>query len=210
MLKNTTFSRYTNTLARRSSVRAQPLLSQLHTRPRCLQTLRASSGVESYVVKPIANEADLEAERTWLATAMATWLDEEWTVLPEHKQLGVKRGGREAAHGRSVCSSAERSGQAAASAYVELRRRGEDDMGSVVLAVASELLRPELAAAFRASFTDPFEVSNKLVETVMLRDGCDVCCTSQADRDRIQRINVIMSSGDSSSEAGVCLGKERD
>ncbi|GLC56887.1 hypothetical protein PLESTB_001159900 [Pleodorina starrii] len=108
---------------------------------------------------------------------MTTWLDEEWTVLPEHAQLG----------------------QAAADAYVRLRRRGEDDMGSVVLAVASELLRPELSAAFRASFTDPFEVSNKLVETVMLRDGCDVCCTSPSDKDRIQRVNEMMMSSSSSS-----------
>ncbi len=49
-------------------------------------------------------------------------------------------------------------GQAAAEAYVALRRQGEDDMGSIVLGVGQQLLRPELAAAFRASFTGPFEV----------------------------------------------------
>ncbi|KXZ53247.1 TTL5 protein [Gonium pectorale] len=86
-------------------------------------------------------------------------------------------------------------GKAAADAYVGLRQSGDDDMGSLVLAIASELLRTELQPAFRASFTDPFEVSNKLCETVMLRDGCDVCCTSEQDRERIERVNQIVSSG---------------
>lgn len=41
---------------------------------------------------------------------------------------------------------------------MSLRRQGEDDMASIVLGVGQQLLRQELAAAFRASFTDPFEV----------------------------------------------------
>ncbi|KAG2486499.1 hypothetical protein HYH03_014801 [Edaphochlamys debaryana] len=118
------------------------------------------------------NEVELEAERLWLATALTTWLDEEWTVLPEHGDLA----------------------KAAAEAFVSLRRSGETDMGAIVLGVAGQLQAPALAGAFRATFTDPFEVSNKLVETVMLKDGCNVCCTSDADRERIQRVNAMMSS----------------
>ncbi|PNH12945.1 hypothetical protein TSOC_000061 [Tetrabaena socialis] len=131
------------------------------------------SGVEGYTIKPLKTEAELEAERIFLSTALSTWLDEEWTVLPEHQRLG----------------------KAAAEAYVALRRGGDDDMGSVVLSLASELLRPELSAAFHASFTGPFDVANKLVEMVMMRDGCDVCCTSPADRERIDRVNTLLSSG---------------
>ncbi|PNW76099.1 hypothetical protein CHLRE_12g547850v5 [Chlamydomonas reinhardtii] len=128
-----------------------------------------SAEIDSYLLKPLTG--DVEFESAWISTALATWLDEEWTVLPEHQVLA----------------------KAAADAYVGLRRKGENDMGNLVLAVASELLSPELAPAFRASFTSPFEVSNKLSETVMLKDGCDVCCTSAADRERIERVNQLMS-----------------
>ncbi|KAG2446490.1 hypothetical protein HYH02_008481 [Chlamydomonas schloesseri] len=130
-----------------------------------------SAEIDSYVLKPLSGDVEIEAERLWISTALATWLDEEWTVLPEHQLLA----------------------KAAADAYVGLRRKGENDVGNLVLAVASELMSPNLAPAFRASFTDPFEVSNKLSETVMLKDGCDVCCISAADRERIERINQIMS-----------------
>lgn len=35
---------------------------------------------------------------------------------------------------------------------------------------------------------------------VMMRDGCDVCCTTAQDRERLQRVDALL--GDSSSGAG--------
>ena len=32
------------------------------------------------------------------------------------------------------------------------------------------------------------QVANKVVELVMMKGGCDVCCTSEADRERMERI----------------------
>ena len=34
------------------------------------------------------------------------------------------------------------------------------------------------------------QVANKVVELVMMKGGCDVCCTSEADRERMERIEA--------------------
>ena len=32
------------------------------------------------------------------------------------------------------------------------------------------------------------QVANKVIELVMMQSGCDVCCTSEADRERMERV----------------------
>ena len=32
------------------------------------------------------------------------------------------------------------------------------------------------------------QVANKVMELVMMQSGCDVCCTSEADRERMERV----------------------
>jgi hypothetical protein len=63
---------------------------------------------------------------------VALWLDEEWTPLDVHKDLG----------------------QAAAEAYGNLRGSGETDMGDLLLGLSNELM----TFNFRETFTGPFEV----------------------------------------------------
>jgi len=63
---------------------------------------------------------------------IATWLDEEWTPLEVHQQLG----------------------QAAGSAYVTCRQQGDNDMSSLVLSLSNELL----AFNYRETFVNAFEV----------------------------------------------------
>jgi hypothetical protein len=44
-----------------------------------------------------------------------------------------------------------------------------------------------------AAFTSAFEVGNKVSELLMLRQGCDVCCTSEEDKARFVRVDAAMS-----------------
>jgi hypothetical protein len=95
---------------------------------------------------------------------IAQWLDEEWTPLQVHERLGA----------------------AAAEAYLRVRSTGENEAGGVLLQLIPELQ----AFNYRDTFVNAFEVGNKVIELVMLREGRDVCCTSDADLERVQASQV--------------------
>lgn len=63
---------------------------------------------------------------------IAIWLDEEWTPLEVHIELG----------------------KAAGAAYVACRQQGNDDMSSLVLGLSNELM----AFNYRETFVNAFEV----------------------------------------------------
>ena len=44
-----------------------------------------------------------------------------------------------------------------------------------------------LVGRLRSARPSPLQVSNKVAELLMLRQGCDVCCTTAQDRSAIQR-----------------------
>jgi hypothetical protein len=67
-----------------------------------------------------------------ISNIISTWLDEEWTPLDVHQQLG----------------------EAAGAAYVTCRQQGDDDMSSLVLGLSNELL----AFNYRETFVNAFEV----------------------------------------------------
>ncbi len=67
-----------------------------------------------------------------VSTQIRTWLDEEWTPLAVHAEVG----------------------EAAAKALIRMRLDGEVEMGSIVLGLGSELL----SFNFRETFTGAFEV----------------------------------------------------
>lgn len=67
-----------------------------------------------------------------ISSIISTWLDEEWTPLDVHQQLG----------------------EAAGAAYVTCRQQGDDDMSSLVLGLSNELL----AFNYRETFVNAFEV----------------------------------------------------
>lgn len=56
-------------------------------------------------------------------------------------------------------------------------------MADVVLDLSSELQ----TFNFRDAFVDAFEVSNKVVELMMQRQGIDVCCSTDQDASLTER-----------------------
>lgn len=94
---------------------------------------------------------------------VALWLDEEWTPQPEHTALG----------------------RAAGDAYAALRAAGEDEMGGLLLGLVDRLGAFD---GWRECFVGPFDVANKVVEMLMLRDGTEVCCASDDDCTRADRL----------------------
>jgi len=61
------------------------------------------------------------------------------------------------------------------------------DIGSILLGIGAELQ----AFDFQETFTDAFEVANKVAELLMVNQGCDVCCRSDDDRERTERIGLL-------------------
>eukprot|EP00197_Chlamydomonas_leiostraca_P005342 CAMPEP_0202861580 /NCGR_PEP_ID=MMETSP1391-20130828/2933_1 /ASSEMBLY_ACC=CAM_ASM_000867 /TAXON_ID=1034604 /ORGANISM="Chlamydomonas leiostraca, Strain SAG 11-49" /LENGTH=213 /DNA_ID=CAMNT_0049540995 /DNA_START=11 /DNA_END=652 /DNA_ORIENTATION=- len=127
----------------------------------------SSTDVESFMLPPITSDNQLQQDKNWLAVQVTTWLNEEWTPLDIHAQVG----------------------EAAGEAYVAARRAGEDEVGGVLLAVGSQLL----VFDFHDTFVNGFEVANKVSELLMLRAGCDVCCTSVDDRERVLRVDDALA-----------------
>eukprot|EP00884_Botryococcus_braunii_P006273 jgi/Botrbrau1/15647/Bobra.4_1s0031.1 len=115
------------------------------------------------VVLPPSTEDMLEFERAWIAAQLQAWLDEEWLMQPVHKDLSIF----------------------ASEVYLELRKRGADDLGDVVLSLGTELLQFD----YNDTFTGAFEVANKVSELLMLKMGVDVCCVSSADLERFKRVD---------------------
>ena len=74
-------------------------------------------------------------------------------------------------------------------AYTKLRQQGQDDVSDLVLELANELL----TFNYRETFVNAFEVSNKVVQLLMIRQGCDVCCASADDLTAIERYEELLS-----------------
>lgn len=69
-------------------------------------------------------------------------------------------------------------------------------MSDLVLGLATELLG---GFDFHPTFTSAFEVSNKVVELLMLRGGCVVCC---ADTEAIARYEAVLQEERAGAGAG--------
>lgn len=57
-------------------------------------------------------------------------------------------------------------------------------MGTVLLALSSRMLEFD----YHDTFVNAFDVSNKVIELLMMDMGTDVCCTSDADRARLETV----------------------
>eukprot|EP00200_Dunaliella_tertiolecta_P001445 CAMPEP_0202349934 /NCGR_PEP_ID=MMETSP1126-20121109/7213_1 /ASSEMBLY_ACC=CAM_ASM_000457 /TAXON_ID=3047 /ORGANISM="Dunaliella tertiolecta, Strain CCMP1320" /LENGTH=178 /DNA_ID=CAMNT_0048941815 /DNA_START=144 /DNA_END=680 /DNA_ORIENTATION=+ len=117
-----------------------------------------------YIMPPVTDPA---TEKEWLQLQMLEWLNEEWsapTTVEPHVKLA----------------------EATAMAYMKARASGQNDMTDILLALSTEL---STSFDFFETFTDPFEVSNKAIEVLMLRDGADVCCAHEADKARVGRVS---------------------
>lgn len=91
-----------------------------------------------------------EKEEEWLQQSLHTWLNEEF--LPEAVNLKIA--------------------QRAAKIFVRQRMEGENDLGSLVIAIIAEMR----AFDFSRSFYSEFAVANAVSDLILDSLGIDRCC----------------------------------
>jgi len=103
-------------------------------------------------VKPIILPAmeNPEQEREWLQVALKKWLDEEF--IPERVNNDIA--------------------QQAAQIFVRQRLEGENDLGSLVVAIITEMQ----AFDFSSSFYGEFAIANAVSDLILDSLGYDRCC----------------------------------
>jgi len=127
---------------------------------------------------------DVDADGEWIEGMVTLWLDDEWERGSEINRM--------------IASRVKR-------AYVEAMRRelangvesdagGDEHYPSLVMALIDDLLTFD----FTDAFVNAFEVGNKVIEMLMLRDGVDVCCVSEEDVTREWRLRAGADGGDAS------------
>jgi hypothetical protein len=100
------------------------------------------------VTLPPIKDPELEGE--WLQTALQRWLDQEF--IPEAVNGKISR--------------------QAAQIFVRQRLEGENDLGSLVIAIVTEMQ----AFDFRESFFSEFAVANAVSDLILDSLGIDRCC----------------------------------
>jgi hypothetical protein len=85
-------------------------------------------------------------------------------------------------------------------AYRKLRQQGQDNVSELVLELAIEL---QQFGSWWDAFTNEYEVSNKIVELLMVRQGCDLCCATAADLSAIQRYEGKLAAETAAEEGAV-------
>lgn len=91
-----------------------------------------------------------EEERVWLQSSLQQWLDEEF--LPETVNQKI----------------AHRASQI----YIRQRLEGENDLGSLVIAIVTEMQ----AFDFSRSFYSEFAIANAVSDLILDSLGIDRCC----------------------------------
>src|SRR5512141_989583 len=93
---------------------------------------------------------DPQQEGEWLRVALQTWLDQEF--IPEAINQNIA--------------------QRAAQIFVRQRLEGENDLGSLVIAIIAEMQ----AFDFRETFFSEFAVANAVSDLILDSLGIDRCC----------------------------------
>jgi hypothetical protein len=93
---------------------------------------------------------DPQEEGQWLQVALQDWLDREF--LPEMINITIS--------------------QRAAQIFVRQRLEGENDLGSLVIAIVTEMQ----AFDFRESFYSEFAIANAVSDLILDSLGVDRCC----------------------------------
>ena len=91
-----------------------------------------------------------QKEGDWLKLNLHNWLDQEFIPEPINQTI------------------AER----AAQIYVRQRLEGENDLGSLVIAIITEMQ----AFDFRESFYSEFAIANAISDLILASLGIDTCC----------------------------------
>ncbi|KGF73865.1 hypothetical protein DO97_05710 [Neosynechococcus sphagnicola sy1] len=91
-----------------------------------------------------------EQEGEWLRTHLLAWLDQEFLPEPVNQQIA----------------------QRAAQVFVRQRMEGENDVGSLLVAILTEMK----AFDFSQSFYSEFAVANAVSDLLLASLGIDRCC----------------------------------
>jgi hypothetical protein len=91
-----------------------------------------------------------QQEGEWLREALANWLDREFLPEPVNQKIA----------------------QRAAQIFVRQRMEGENDLGSLVIAILTEMQ----AFDFRESFYSEFAIANAVSDLLLDSLGIDRCC----------------------------------
>ncbi|MUL36142.1 hypothetical protein [Gloeocapsopsis dulcis] len=91
-----------------------------------------------------------QTEGEWLQQVLQRWLDEEFLPEPVNQQIA----------------------QRAAQIFVRQRMEGENDLGSLVLAIVTEMQ----AFDFSQSFYGEFAIANAVSDLLLDSLGIDRCC----------------------------------
>jgi len=93
---------------------------------------------------------DPEREGQWLQHALHTWLDREFLPEPANRDIAAR----------------------AAQIFVRQRLEGENDLGSLVVAIVTEMQ----AFDFSDSFYGEFAIANAVSDLILDSLGVDRCC----------------------------------
>jgi len=107
----------------------------------------ATEPIPPITLPPLQDPAQ---ERDWLRQGLQQWLNQEF--IPEHINDTI----------------AER----AAQIFVRQRLEGENDLGSLVIAIVTEMQ----AFDFRESFFSEFAVANAVSDLILESLGYETCC----------------------------------
>lgn len=103
--------------------------------------------ISPIVLPPVENP---DNEELWLREALQTWLDTEF--IPEIiNQIIAKR---------------------AAQIFIRQRLEGENDLGSLVIAIVTEMQSFD----FQKSFYSEFAIANAVSDLILKSLGIDTCC----------------------------------
>jgi len=91
-----------------------------------------------------------QQEGAWLKSTLQKWLDEEFIPETVNQQIA----------------------QRASQIYVRQRMEGENDLGSLVIAIVTEMQ----AFDFRESFYSEFAIANAVSDLLLDSLGIDRCC----------------------------------
>jgi hypothetical protein len=106
--------------------------------------------IPSVTLHSVRQGVNVEAEAQWLRNALLDWLDREF--LPEAINQDI----------------ADRASQI----YLRQRLEGEDDLGSLLLAIVVEMQ----AFDFSQSFYGEFAVANAVSDLILQSMGVNGCC----------------------------------
>lgn len=93
---------------------------------------------------------DAELEQMWLKASLHQWLDSEFIPEAIHEKIATR----------------------AAQIFVRQRLEGENDLGSLVIAIVTEMQ----SFNFTESFYGEFAIANAVSDLILESLGVDTCC----------------------------------